>query len=572
MARSGRVRSNQSRRSNVQRWQHGKRWSWTDRKAPGWSEFGEQQGLPIEVWNSRTTKWAEEAQDCGSTFALPEEPWQFSFVLQNRARRKIVDRHPHSQRKLGSSPSTLPPSQKDQGLFGSDSEEEREWDKDLDKQRAILESLTASRAREDPPPWVNAGVSDVSTGSTTRPATQAIPVFHNPVWMRCLAGRPNPLQQEWRRSWPVESLLPPVHPARVRREEEEDTVFEKSARPPPPPPHRSQGGRKGSRKRSRHRDRDRSRRRRRDGGHTSMRQKEAEDLKKFNADCRSIYDKLKALKIPMDLQEIVEEGGTLDEDRFRKFTMPNRAATGLNYTRLMIRFLKWSEGRDMVQGNNVPVDQKLGVLEFTEHLVQSECGFLTPRSFLYAMDFFGNALGFSPGGGRWNRAKRLAGTSRPGFPKATMIALEAAVLDGFLSKPERVACGKLRLCIQASTRFDDLLNAPMGCCEWVRRPGESAILGLRSRAARGKSGPRTWIAALSGVTADHDDWLPVLMKLLVEAHGATPRRLERPGGDHAGCVFEGGPDFDSGVPTRIEGSASGADPWSRAEGRRQQYE
>ena len=100
-----------------------------------------------------------------------------------------------------------------------------------------------------------------------------------------------------------------------------------------------------------------------------------------------------------------------------------------------------------------------------------------------------------------------------------MIALEEAVLNGYLTKPERVACGKLRLGIQSSTRFDDLLNTPLVCCEWVRRPGESEILGLRSRTIRGKSGPRAWIAAISGVNPKHDDWLPVLMKLVLESHG-----------------------------------------------------
>lgn len=74
-------------------------------------------------------------------------------------------------------------------------------------------------------------------------------------------------------------------------------------------------------------------------------------------------------------------------------------------------------------------------------------------------------------GGAWNRAKRLAlsfaksktsATSRaPGFQKATLVALERCVMDGFLPKTERVACGKLRLCIQSSTRYDDILNTPL---------------------------------------------------------------------------------------------------------------
>ena len=99
--------------------------------------------------------------------------------------------------------------------------------------------------------------------------------------------------------------------------------------------------------------------------------------------------------------------------------------------------------------------------------------------------------------------------------------VEVAVQDPFLSRPERIACGKLRLCVQASVRFDDLLNTPLNRCEWVRRPGEKTIIGLRSRALRGKTGARHWIAALPGVEPDNDKWLPVLMDLVLESHGAT---------------------------------------------------
>lgn len=104
------------------------------------------------------------------------------------------------------------------------------------------------------------------------------------------------------------------------------------------------------------------------------------------------------------------------------------------------------------------------------------------------------------------------------FPKATLAALELTVLDPFLPRPERVAAGKLRLCVQASMRYDDLLNTPLSCCEWVRRQGEERIVGLRARALRGKSGPRPWVA---GVEADHDEWLTALMDLILQCHGDT---------------------------------------------------
>eukprot|EP00435_Cladocopium_sp_Y103_P040990 s2430_g11.t1 len=429
------------------------------------------------------------------------------------------------------SPSTLAP-HREGGLWSEGSEDEKEWSKDLDKQKAIMESIMMNRSQEVTPPWASGASEGLASGSSTREAVPGSGAFVKASTEETFARKAKPPPSGVAAKLAIGVPVPPSPPRKGEREAaEEDQAFAKPAVPPPtssPPP---EGRRKGSRRRSRHRSRDRSRRRRRESTVVSMQQREKEELDKFHKECMEIYKQVKRLGVSMEMEEIVEKDGVLDEDRFRRLTTPNRAGTGLNYTRLMTRFLNWGQSQERIVGAGVPVDQLLGVLEFTEHLVQAECGYLTPRSFLYAMDFFGNALGFAPNGGRWNRAKRLAAsyaaskttpTSRaPGFVKATMIALEAAVLDGYLTKPERVACGKLRLCIQASTRFDDLLNTPLVCCEWVRKPGEKDILGLRSRATRGKSGPRMWIAAISGIDPKHDDWLPVLMKLLLEAHGAT---------------------------------------------------
>ena len=108
---------------------------------------------------------------------------------------------------------------------------------------------------------------------------------------------------------------------------------------------------------------------------------------------------------------------------------------------------------------------------------------VTPRSFLYAVGYFASAFGYNMRGGSWNRAKRLAlsfamsktsATNRaPGFQKATLVALERCVMDGFLPKTERIACGKLRLCIQCSTRYDDILQTPLAACERLRKPWRS---------------------------------------------------------------------------------------------------
>ena len=104
-----------------------------------------------------------------------------------------------------------------------------------------------------------------------------------------------------------------------------------------------------------------------------------------------------------------------------------------------------------------------------------------------------------------------------------MCALEEMVLDPFLALPVRVAAGKLRLCIQASIRHDDLVNTPLAACEWVRKPGDCKVIGLRSRAVRAKAGPRLWVASLRGASEAGDGWLVRLMSLVLAAHRASWR-------------------------------------------------
>ena len=418
---------------------------------------------------------------------------------------------------------TSPDDKEKSNLFGGSSES-GDFDEEIAKQRAILESLVDGSA-SNLPPWAQAPSGGAASGIKRNPSSSAYPYKSSkePVF-----GRPATPPSEGSRLRGGSGLsLDSRRPVETAPQELQQ--FSKRAVPPQPPPEAP--------RRSRERDRDRSRRRRRRRDEdrdppNSMMQRELTLMEKFQKDCLHIFKVLKVdYKVEMELTQIVAPQGTIDVHRFDMLTKPNRASTGLNYTRLMLRFLDWRQKRTDLESRDGGVDAKLGVLDFVEALIQEQTGYLTPRAFLYAVDFFSTAFGYNAVGGHWNRAKRLAGsyaaskvtpTSRaPCFVKATLNALEMAVLDPFLSAPERIACGKLRLCAQASVRYDDLLNTPLHRCEWVRRPGQTEIIGLRSRALRGKTGARSWIAALGGVSADNDKWLPTLMRLVVEAHGST---------------------------------------------------
>ena len=252
-------------------------------------------------------------------------------------------------------------------------------------------------------------------------------------------------------------------------------------------------------------------------------------MEKYYKDAFAIYSFFGTKGVDLDLKEIIEKGQSQDDEKFKLLTAPSRASTGLGYSRMMRRFIDWRLGRrdlDVVEGSP---GQKMGILDFTIHLVQIESGRMTPRAFLYAWEFFSKAFGYQADGPHWGRAKRLSsqyaqirevGVSKaPAFTKTTMMALESIVLNKEVSVDQRLAAAKLRLCIQASIRHSDMQNTPLSACEWVRKPGSNMIIGLRSRARKGKTGPRLWIISLRGASPDGDGWVQAMVELLINTHG-----------------------------------------------------
>ena len=241
--------------------------------------------------------------------------------------------------------------------------------------------------------------------------------------------------------------------------------------------------------------------RRRGTGEDSLVEREEQELEKFFDSALELYEFLKSSKVKMDLTELVEcADGSMDQKRFKMHVAPNRAKTGMRYARLLRGLFK--EQRLEVNpflDRDEPFE-KLNCLGYMELLVQKEVGRRTPQAFLYGVDFFAKAFGFSMGGSHIDRAKRLAlryaqlhtidRKGAPMFNRAFMHTLERMVLDPLLNTPQRIVAGKLRICIQASIRHDDLTSTPLAACEWVRRRGEVGIVGLRARAWKGKTHAR----------------------------------------------------------------------------------
>lgn len=281
------------------------------------------------------------------------------------------------------------------------------------------------------------------------------------------------------------------------------------------------------------------------GGATAAAAKDAEEkaLGDFDARAVAIYVELDEMGVEMEITNILIDVPQDDwVAGFAALARPKRAATGLRYVRLFENFLEWA-------GKMWPDKKSLGkaildketVWKYLFSLVQEGRGKKTPASLLHAVQFFGNAFGYHSDSFRCMRCRKLADAhakvDKPRsqgrmFNVQTMEFLEQAITNPRLSKGLRVTAGKLRLCIQASLRWDDLQRTPFGNVEWIRRRGENRVVGLRSKFGDSKTGPRPWIASYLGVSEDGDDWLPVFVNLLMEVHGEGWRHH-----DHMGKSF-----------------------------------
>ena len=231
----------------------------------------------------------------------------------------------------------------------------------------------------------------------------------------------------------------------------------------------------------------------------------------------------------MDLLELVTKpDGTVNEDRFSLHTPPNKASTGLRYARLMRGLLEWLGEDERSRPKDHSVFNQLCLLEYIEWKIQDGCGAHTPKSILLAFDFFSKAFGYEAHGGHFGRAKRLSEkvsrnpvqgrVGAPLFTREFLIALEDLVLDPFLPKPQRISAGKLRLCVQSSTRYDDIANTPLSQCEWVSRCGGPQVK---------ISSWQNWVPTLDSLrNGGNRGWRPLVINTRRIAFGSAWPKVE----------------------------------------------
>ena len=253
-------------------------------------------------------------------------------------------------------------------------------------------------------------------------------------------------------------------------------------------------------------------------------------LEEFRKLATHLFEELVIHEVEMDLVEAVSsKEGIIDYALFHKYTDPKSAGTALRYARLLERYVQAYEIKHGAPSVTGPKIMGLEAIQaFVISMIEEGVGFYTPRSFLYAVEYFGGLFGYHSPGSAHPRVRRLCsdyvGKSperkpAPFFEIRFLSWLEKVVLDESRDLQTRIACGKLRLCSQSSIRHSDLAGTAMRDVEWCRVVGSAGVLGLRAKAAYTKSGPRTWAASLLGVHPDNDKWLIRWVELLLVMHG-----------------------------------------------------
>ena len=107
-----------------------------------------------------------------------------------------------------------------------------------------------------------------------------------------------------------------VQPSEVKDAKQGRIEFRKPVKtePPPKPPYPPRVERSGSTK----------------GAAYGMQAKEQAELDEFHEAALAIYYGLKELGIKMDLSDLVKPSGTMDDERFRLHSRPNKAHEGLS--------------------------------------------------------------------------------------------------------------------------------------------------------------------------------------------------------------------------------------------------
>ena len=240
--------------------------------------------------------------------------------------------------------------------------------------------------------------------------------------------------------------------------------------------------------------------------------KEKAALDSFDIKALEIFLELQERGLEMEIETILKELKDDGEwtEAFVSLVRPKRAATGLRYARLVENMITWIKRKEQRTGEQAKdILDREAVWIYLHDLSMKGIGKYTPKGVVNAIRYFGEAFGVDSSAVLCRRVRKLTDSyckqtrpksQAPMLTVKTLELLEGTVVNPAIQKGIRIAAGKLRLCVQASLRWDDLARTPLANVEWVRRKGCERIAGLRSRFGDSKTGPRPWVSSYLGVT------------------------------------------------------------------------
>ena len=217
------------------------------------------------------------------------------------------------------------------------------------------------------------------------------------------------------------------------------------------------------------------------------------------------------------------------DEELKELLRPRRPSTVWRHARMFCRFIQFVESHpEYCYKESLVIDDTI-VADWIKDLIDHKVGRYTPVAAMACLEYMAELLEFDYPGEKKvlrNEVNEYVELHQAVVKRAAPYSinflhwLESMVLNEEFADTDRLVCGRWRIMVQASIRFDDMKRTPVGQCLWVvDKDGNKRALW--ARATQTKTSPRKWICSVGAVAECNVGWLEATVKLLRQAHGKS---------------------------------------------------